>query len=170
MALFTETTVPLYYAEGLPGRIANENPHVYTTLNYVAGAPVQIASFVWLNTDDSPRAVNTGTGQPLGFVIALYDYYLTSRTERATYTAEENDRLTIMRAGDVWAQSADPVTVGQKVFANLTTGAVTTGDAGATVAGAVETTWVVKYVSPDSGNLFIMSNLDPVMAAAPATP
>lgn len=165
MALFIDSQVHQYFAEGIPGRLVNENPHVYTVLNYLAGGEVKIASFVWLNSDDNPRVVNTGTGVPFGFVTTLYDYYIRNR-ENDTFMALENERVTIVRQADIWAQSAAAVTVGQKVFANLTTGAVSTGAAGATVSGAIETSFIVKYVSPDSDNLFIMSNMDPVDGAS----
>lgn len=161
MALSNLTSVPAYFAEGIPGRLANENPTVYTVLNHLAGGTVNLASFVWLGSDD--RLTNTGTGQPFGFVLTLYDYYISSRTDWATFQAQENDRLTVARKADVWAKSTTTPVVGQMVFANLTTGAVSTAAAGTTVSGAIETSFVVRYVSPDSGNMFIMTNMDPVI-------
>lgn len=166
MAIFNETSVSLHHAEGIPGRLVNQNPAVYTTLNYVCGGVVPIAGFCWLDNDG--RIVAAGSGQPLGFVTNLYDAYITSIDNTQIFELQENWRSTVLRKGDVWCQTATVPARGQKVFANLATGVATTAAAGATVSGAIETSFVVDYVSPDSGNLFIMTNLDPVIVPTEA--
>lgn len=61
------------------------------------------------------------------------------------------------------------VTKGQKVFANLTTGAVSGGAAGATVSGSVETDWAFA-TGAEAGGIAIITNYGatPVIPAAGA--
>lgn len=161
MAFPGQLTVDYAYAEGIEGSYANINPAVYTVLNGVTGAEVALASFVWRDGDEN--WVNTGTGQPEGFVQRVQDYYIWDLSEESVFTAKTGARLTVMRRGDIWAKLADNATApvaGQAVFANTTNGTLSTAASGSTVASAVETPWKVYYVSPDSNNLFIMTNWD----------
>jgi outer membrane lipoprotein SlyB len=65
--------------------------------------------------------------------------------------------VTVAVEGDFLVQPAASVTKGQKVFASLTTGAVSGGAAGANVSGSIETNWVFD-TSADAGEIAIITN------------
>ena len=65
--------------------------------------------------------------------------------------------VAVVIRGDLLVSSASAVTAGQKVFANLATGALTGGTAGGTVEGAVETDWIIRE-SAAAGDVFHISN------------
>lgn len=58
-------------------------------------------------------------------------------------TVQPGFQMTLMTAGDFWVKTAGVATVGQKIFAKLSDGSITTGAAGATISGYVETKFVV---------------------------
>lgn len=170
-----QASVGLYRAEGIPGRRINLNPTVHTTLNYIAGETIRLGTFLWLDTTQDPAVwLNSGTTAPDAFVETVYDYYLCAYSQVGVDTAPAGSRITAINLGEVWAISTTAATVGQTVFANTTDGTVATGAAGSTVAGHVETSWRVKYVSPDSvaegetGALIMISNQYQDVVAAPA--
>ena len=59
--------------------------------------------------------------------------------------------------GDLLIAAPAAATVGQKVFANYTTGALALGAAGGSVASSVETDWVVRSAGA-SGDIIHISN------------
>ncbi|HDC2634998.1 TPA: hypothetical protein O7120_004800, partial [Salmonella enterica] len=61
----------------------------------------------------------------------------------ASMTIQPGFQMTLMTAGDFLVRTAGAATVGQKIFAKLSDGSVTTGAAGATISGYVETKFVV---------------------------
>jgi hypothetical protein len=131
-------------ARGVPGQKAglNDGFHYYPN-TLLAAADLPVGGFVWLGSDPETLAANTGTGKPVGFVernIVYPDYDLMSE---GTLVVPEGSALAVATHGDFWAVSAAAATVGQKVFAKLADGSITTGAAGATVTGAIETDWGV---------------------------
>ena len=140
-------------AKGVPGDKATLNAHVYTDQNYIAGAGVTVGNFVWAdpanplpanyNGSGVLKALATGTGQPMGIVERILSYVNTNMTDGGTLAVAERSALNIVKRGDLYAVSATAATKGQKVFAVLANGTLKTGAAGATVAGAIETSWTV---------------------------
>lgn len=137
-----QTHVNRYQAPGIPGTFASNNPSysaVGGECQYVAcenGA--LIARFGW--TDAKGRIANAGGSAPLGFILhsdlkgVMYDI-----RERASMVIPAGRPVTLIQMGDVWATTSTAATFGQKVFAKLADGTVVTGDAGATIDGAIET-------------------------------
>lgn len=87
---------------------------------------------------------NAGANPVLGFArrgenTAMITGYL----QEASMTVPKGFGVTIYDRGDFWAKTTTTATVGQAVFANDTTGAISTGAAGATIAGSTETKFVV---------------------------
>ncbi|KCB33763.1 hypothetical protein L541_4882 [Bordetella hinzii CA90 BAL1384] len=61
----------------------------------------------------------------------------------ATMIIPEGLAVTLHNLGDFWAATKTAATIGQKVFASNTDGTISTGAAGATIAGSTETDWFV---------------------------
>lgn len=149
-----QTTVNREQALGIPGAFATNNPGISAPIGYVAGDDVKIGSFVWADTNGN--AVNTGTGVPVGFVARVIAYGLDDRGV-STDVAKKGDNLNVQVKGDFYAVATTAATVGQKVFAVEADGTIATGTAGSTIAGAVETGWVVATAGA-VGETIIISN------------
>lgn len=166
-----QRTVNMQQAAAVAGDFASANPrssYVSHEGGLVAGAKgVTIGRFAWVNL--LGQAENEGTILPAGFVArsgqqghALITEYL----GEVSSLIPQGFEVTLHRSGDFYVQNdgTGAAAIGSKVFANLTDGKISTGVAGATVAGHVETEfWVTSY--PVGGNgavgeLFVMSRLN----------
>ncbi|MEA4836885.1 MAG: hypothetical protein VB101_01180 [Rhodospirillaceae bacterium] len=149
--------VNLYPALAAPGMQAGLNPEVMALPVPLADEDgVVIARFVWPVGGDYALVANSGANAPLGLAARVQSNILPV-DEGATMLIPAGRPVAVVRRGDRWVISAAAVTAGQKVFANLTTGALTGAAAGATVAGAVETDW--RVVTPAAaGDVFLISN------------
>jgi hypothetical protein len=144
-------------APGVAGDRATLNPVVYATLNPIAGSAVNIGSFVWPDSANPENiAVQSGSGEPMGFVERWFAY---AGAITPTLTVPEGSTLQVARRGDFWAVCSNAATAGQKVFADTTTGAISAAAAGATVAGSVETSWLVKRGGA-AGEIIVISSWD----------
>lgn len=151
-----QKVVNLYQAGGIPGAYAAINPIVSTALGYIAEKDVPIGGFCWLGSEDN-TCLPSGTGSPLGFVVReVTNPIVTLRGEAQDYVPA-GFNVSVQRKGDFYAISATDATLGQKVFAVIADGSIATDDAGATVAGAIETDYVVIKAG-DAGDLIIISN------------
>jgi hypothetical protein len=150
-----QKTVALYPAIGVPGAIASINPIVSAPMGYIAGANVPIGGFCWEDPDNEGQVLASGEGAPLGFVCRemVYPY---CGTDAIDYVPK-GENVSVQLEGDFYVKSAAAVTKGQKVFANLTTGAVTGAAAGATVEGSIETNWIF-ITSAGAGETSKISN------------
>lgn len=96
------------------------------------------------------------TGQlPIGFIRAAPTSVL-SYGEASTQVFRAGFVVQPVVSGDFFAKSKTTATVGQKVFASTTDGTISTGAAGATVAGHVETDWYVAH-GAEAGDLIVIS-------------
>ncbi|EOF7793538.1 hypothetical protein ACFXTU_002296 [Salmonella enterica] len=135
-----QTHMNQYPAPGIPGSFASTNPHA----SYVAGEGalvtgpdgLVIARFAWVTKG---VASNKGTGVPAGFVLRDGQASIVEWLDGDSNTIYPGRECTLMVSGDFWAWTTTAATVGQKVFASLTTGEIATGAAGTTMAGFVET-------------------------------
>lgn len=134
-----QKTVALYPDIGVPGAFASINPIVSAPMGYIAGANVPIGGFCWEDPDNEGQVLASGEGAPLGFVCRemVYPY---CGTDAIDYVPK-GENVSVQLEGDFYVKTAGAVTKGQKVFANLTTGALSGASAGATVSGSVETNW-----------------------------
>ena len=163
-----QTQVSKDPAIGVPGDKASLNVCIYTDRNYVAGdGKVTIGQFVWFDPSNPTEfhgtgilnALSTGAAgaKPLGIVqrnLSAVNYDIMSG---ATMVVPEGSALNVVIKGDLYAQAATAATRGQKVFAVLADGSLKTGAAGATIAGAIETSFEVKD-GGDAGDLITISS------------
>ena len=151
-----------YQAPAVPGDFAGANPKANVPapdFQFTAGAAgCNAGVFAW--ADVNGRCLNTAaSGVPTGFVHRNGQALITAWLGEASMTIQSGTNMALMSSGDFWVKAAGGVAavVGQKVFAKLADGTITTGAAGATIAGYVETKWFVTTACA-SGELFIMSN------------
>lgn len=107
----------------------------------VGTAGVTIGRFAW--ADANGLVTNAGTGAPTGFLHRDQQGLITAYLGANSMVVPGGFPITLHRSGDFWMRSSTVATVGQKVFASNTTGAISTGAAGAMIAGSTETGWFV---------------------------
>ncbi|USA53862.1 hypothetical protein NDN13_01330 [Acinetobacter sp. C32I] len=136
--------VQLQQAPAVAGDFASNNPRAALLAGegaLVAGATgAVVGRFAWAVNG---VVSNAGSGKPQGFIHRENQALITTWLDEASNVIPQGLSLTIHVAGDFWAQTLTNATVGQKVYASLTTGDVKTEAAGATVAGYIETDWLV---------------------------
>lgn len=153
-----QTKVYTTVAPGVAGDLATPDQAIYQALNFIAEEPCTVGNFVFASaTAPESQAVPGGSGQPLGLVQRNLSYVNQNITSPGTLTVPAGSALMVAILGDFWVVSATDATVGQAVFANATTGAVSTAAPGATVEGSVETSWRVKKGGA-AGEPIIISN------------
>ena len=150
-----QNVVNLAPAIGLPGAYAAVNPIVSTAKGYIAKVNVPVGGFCWEDATDVGQVNPSGTGAPLGFVVREVAY--TMCNEDAINYVPAGGNVSVQKKGDFFVQAAAAVTKGQKVFADLATGAVKAGAAGATVEGAVETDFYF-VTTAEANEISVISN------------
>lgn len=127
------------------GDFASANPRASVLAGpgtFVAGSGgANVGLFGW--ADASGLVTNAGSGVPTGFIHRDMQALITTWLGSASMNIPEGQPVTLMSAGDFWAQSLTVATLGQKVFASNTDGTVKTGAAGATISGYTETDFSV---------------------------
>ena len=150
---------------GMPGDIANgQVPHYTPTTPRVAtNETIYAGDFVWV-TDANGVATcsKAGTGVPSGIVQRVMDVPLACTSE-ASLQIPAGRTASVVNWGDMFIKTTDSATVGNKIFVNNTTGAITNGAAGATVTGATETAWTIVSLANNAadanGSVVIVSNV-----------
>lgn len=159
-----QTSVELQQAAAVAGDFASTNPRRSVVSHegaLVAGATgVTVARFAWAS--GAGTVSNEGAGKPTGFVNRLQGSALiTVYLAEVSQLIPQGFAVTLMETGDYWIKSSTVATVGQKVFASLTTGEIQTGAAGATIAGHIETDFRVSGFATGGtgaiGELIVMS-------------
>lgn len=160
-----QNTINRVNTYGMPGDIANgQVPHYAPTTPRVAtGATVSGGDFVWI---DDQNGVSTcskaGTGKPVGVVQRVMDFPLAC-SEEASLQIPAGRTASVVTWGDVFVAVTNTAAVGQKLFVNNTTGAITAGAAGASVSGATETDWAIVSLANNApaatGSVVIASNV-----------
>lgn len=158
-----QSSVGTYVGVGAEAQPASTSPIIAA-----AGGPdafragedgVTIGTFVFRDATDSTIVTNVApnaSAVPVGFIQNVGQAtlgYLATDSMLITEGREVSPKV----GGDFWAKSTTVATVGQKVFASVTTGKLATGTAGATVTGFSETGFWVAHGAP-IGDLIIISN------------
>ena len=151
-----QSKVELMPAIGLPGAYAAVNPIVSTAKGYIAKVNVPVGGFCWEDSTVAGQVNPSGSGAPLGFVVREVAYPMGTEVDAINYVPAGHN-VSVQKKGDFFVQAAAAVTKGQKVFASLTTGAVSGAAAGATVDGAVETDFYF-VTSAGAGEISVISN------------
>lgn len=159
-----QNVVNMYPARGIPGAYASTNPIVSTALGYIAGEDVPVGAFCWEDTENEGQVKKTGTGKPLGFVVLERSYPIVE-LEAAQAYVPTGFNVPVQVQGDFYVLAPAAVTKGQKVFVNNTTGAISGGTAGGTVASSTETDWFFA-TSAGANEIAIISNYGNTQAVA----
>lgn len=167
-----QTQVNLYRAAGVQGDKATPNQSIYFPKQMVAEGNVTVGTFVFYGSNADKRASNTKANATaadlVGFVERVINYANYGVTSEGTLIVPSKSALTIAMCGDYWATATTDATARQKVFANFTTGTISTNTAGTTVPGAVETPWTVIQ-GGKAGTPILISNWTHVNVAATTT-
>ena len=143
-------------ALGVAGQPYGGNPSRYYLPTPLAGDDgVTVGLFVW--PVGVGRVANAGTGAPIG-VATREKTVPIPLLENASMLIPSGLPVSTLQEGEILLAAATAVTVGQKVFASLTTGKVATGAAGATVSGHVETIFEVRTAA-SANDPFIASSV-----------
>lgn len=102
---------------------------------------VEVGKFAWDNGDGTCSA--TGTGGPTGVVHRTIYIPITTIADGATMTVPSRYKAAIADKCSIFMNVSDVPTVGNKIFVNNTTGAITNAAAGSSVAGATETSFKI---------------------------
>lgn len=100
---------------------------------------VKVGKFAWDNGDGTCSA--TGEGKPAGVVHRTMFIPITDFATGATMTVPGRLACGIADKCSIFMNVEDVPTVGNKIFVNNTTGAITNAAAGTTVTGATETSF-----------------------------
>jgi hypothetical protein len=142
-----QKTVNQYLAPAVAGDFASANPRASVVAGegqFVAGSGgVTVGLFAWAVAG---VVTNAGSGAPTGFVHRDLQALITTFLAEAGLVIPQGLPVTLFNQGDFWVKTGTSATLGQKVFASLTTGGVQTGAAGATIGGYIETPWKVDSV------------------------
>lgn len=151
-----QTQVNYQPAPAVAGDFASANPRAVVLAgpgSLVAGTGgVTVGVFAWAassgtsdpstgETDFYNTVTNAGSGVPTGFVHREQQAVITTWLQAATMVIPAGLPVILHSHGDFWVASSTASTVGEKVFASLTTGAISTATTGTTVAGSIETKW-----------------------------
>jgi hypothetical protein len=131
----------------------------------VGPAGALIGRFCWAtapnDTDGTPATVtNSGTGAPTGFLHREQQGLITVYLAETGMMVQPGVGITLMKSGAYWGMNrgSAATAINQKVFASNTDGSLTTGNAGATVAGFTETKWYCHSVGA-VGEIFKFSSV-----------
>jgi len=155
-----QTTVQSQQAPACAGDFASANPRAAVVSPegaFVAGSGgVNVGTFAWAQSDGT--VLNSdASAKPTGFVHREQQAFITAYLAEASNNVPQGQPVTLMRTGDYYFKANTNAAVkGQKVFAKLADGTTRTGAAGATIAGFIETDFVVS-VACGSGELGVMS-------------
>lgn len=139
-----QSVINQYPAPAVEGDFASANPNASLLAGegaLVTGtAGVTVGRFAWAVAG---VVSNAGSGVPSGFVHREGQASIVTWLAESSMLIQAGREVTLMTRGDFWARTSTVATVGQKVFASLTTGQIQTGAAGATITGYIETPFVV---------------------------
>lgn len=151
---------------GIQGDLANgQVPHYTpTTPRVKAGETIYAGDFVWVADTNGVAecAKASQSGKPTGIVQRVMDVALPC-TATASLQVPVGRKADVIVWGDVFVKTTDSASVGNKLFVNNTTGAITNAAAGATVSGATETDWKIVSLANNAasatGSVVIASNV-----------
>jgi hypothetical protein len=166
-----QSFVNIFPAPGISGEFCSDNPRASMLAGVgalVAGpSGLTVGSFAWANEQGQANNYYTA-GARLGFATIYQPVVITPWLGASGLMVQPGQEVTLHDSCDVWCLFASGATQGQKVFANITTGAAVSAVSGSVVAGGSATgaiaanatctfTGVIAApVFPDTG-LFVMT-------------
>ena len=107
---------------------------------------ITIGRFAWVDPTGTV-AVNNGTGAVAGFVHREQQAMITTYLAESGSVIPAGFPVTLSTAGDFWALTSTAAWIGQKVYANYTSGAISTALTGAPPTGGVVTAAIAAAAS-----------------------
>lgn len=161
-----QSTINRVNTYGIQGDLANgQVPHYTpTTPTVYTGETIYAGDFVWVSDTNGVAVCKKASqsGKPTGIVQRVKDFPMGLTTD-ATLQIPVGCKADVIVWGDVFVKTTDSAAVGKKLFVNNTTGAITCGNAGASVSGATETDWTVISLANNAaaagGSVVIASNV-----------
>ena len=161
-----QSTINRFATFGIQGDLANGQVPHYSALTprVKSGETIYAGDFVWVadKGNGDAEATKAGSGKPTGIVQRVLDVALPT-ADAATLQIPVGRKCAVIVWGDVFVKTTDTASVGKKLFVNNTTGAITCGNAGASVSGATETDWTIVSlagnVAAAGGSVVIASNV-----------
>ena len=151
---------------GIQGDLANgQVPHYSaTTPRVAAGETVVAGGFVWVKDLNAvSSAYGKGEGAPTGIAQRVKDVPNMDIRSEGTLTIPAGRKVDVVVWGDIFVKTTDSATVGNALFVNNTTGAITNAASGTSVAGATETAWKIVSLANNAasaqGSVVIASNV-----------
>jgi hypothetical protein len=167
-----QSQVNVVPAPAVAGDFASSNPRS-SVINgpgaFVADtAGAVVGAFAWADTATNTKVTNSGSAAPTGFVAREQQGLITTYLADNGMTIPQGMPVTLFGAGDFWVKNTNASlasAVGNKVFANNTTGAIQFAAAGASVAGCTETDFYAASVGAVNALVKITSTPVPVSHA-----
>lgn len=157
MAFKFQQNVGLYNDAATAGDRANQNPTIYAPTNFLTGGAVNVGGFVWRDATNPETEVVASTSDtdaaPLGFMERVINFPNYNQAIDGTLTIPEGCEVNVAVKGDFYVVADGEINVGDKVYANTSTGAATFDSTG----GAVDTGFTA-FTSGDTDDLVIISN------------
>lgn len=143
-----QTSVNQYQAPAVAGDLLNDNPVVYHDGTGIAGANGVVAGkFVWLTLTDGQyvgSSIGKGDGtKPNGIVQRVQRAYNYDVASEATMTIGKGQAFSTVVDGEIAVVCTTAATVGQSIYVNEETGAITSNVAGQTAGHVLETPYKV---------------------------
>ena len=161
-----QSTVNRVNTYGLPGDLANgQVPHyTATTPRVAANETIYTGDFVWVTDVDTVATCSkAGTGKPSGIVQRVLDVPAYNIKSEGSLQIPAGRTAQVINWGDVFVKVTNSAAVGNKIFVNNTTGAITAAAAGSTQSGATETDFTVVSLANNAasatGSIVIVSNV-----------
>ena len=151
-------------AVGVAGDPASTNPRVSVVNGpgaFVAGPNgVTVGAFAWANTTSGNTIVsNSGPGAPTGFVGRKQQALITTFLADNSSIIPQGLGVTLFSEGDFWVKNsgATATAIGQKAYANNSTGLVTFAATGNPPAGATSTASTLALNNTSAGTIALPS-------------
>lgn len=161
-----QSTVNRVNTAGIQGDLANAQiPHYTPTTPRVAeDNTVYTGDFVWVkDLNGVSTCYKAGSGKPTGIVQRVLDVPNYVMTSEGTLQIPAGRKASVVTWGDMFVKTTDAATVGNKIYVNNTTGAITNAASGQVVSGATETDWAIVSLANNAtavtGSIVIVSNV-----------
>ena len=153
MAFSYQQSVGKYNKTAIAGDRANQQEVIYTPTNFTAAEDVKVGDFVWRDTTKPELQIAaSGTGAPLGFMERVQNFDNYNIAVDGTLVVPAGSEVNVAIKGDFFVVADASVSVGDTVYADTTTGAVTF-----TIGDDTEDSGFVAFTSGASGDMVIIT-------------
>jgi hypothetical protein len=153
MAFTYQQEVGKYNKAAIAGDRANQQEVIYTPTNFTAAEDVKVGGFVWRDTTKPELQIAaSGTGAPLGFMERVQNFDNYNIAVDGTLVVPAGSEVNVAIKGDFFVVADASVSVGDTVYADTTTGAVTF-----TSGDDTEDSGFVAFTSGASGDMVIIT-------------